>query len=58
VLEGGRGKHAAVLAPHGSLAEEAEQHAPNRNPQRGPSSTSPRHPVGDGDTLRVLRRLR
>ncbi len=58
VLEGGRGKHAVVPAPHGSLAEEAEQQAPNRNPKRGQSSSSPGHPVGDGDTLRVLRRLR
>ncbi len=57
VLESGRGKRAVVPSPQGSPAERAEQHAPTRDPEKGPSSSS-RYSVGDGDTLRVLRRLR
>jgi putative transposase len=56
VLESGRGKRTVVPSPQGSPAERAEQHAPTRDPEKGQSS-SPRYSVGDGDTLRVLRRL-
>jgi putative transposase len=58
VLEGGRGKHAT----EGDSAQPsiAEAISPNKlaKAPEGRQSSSSRHSVGDGDTLRVLRRLR
>jgi hypothetical protein len=58
VLEGGRGKRATEGdSAQPSIAEAISPNKLAKAPERRQSSSS-RHSVGDGDTLRVLRRLR
>jgi len=57
VLEGGSGMPTDFPSPLGSRISGAEQQTPSRVPEKGLSS-SQSYSIGDGDTLRVLRRLR
>jgi hypothetical protein len=58
ILEDGREKHATeVDSPDTSIAEAISPDKLAKAPESRQSPPS-RHPVGDGDTLRVLRRLR
>jgi len=57
VLEGGSAKPTDVSSPLGSQASETEQQTRKRTSEVGQSS-SHHYSTGDGDTLRVLRRLR
>jgi hypothetical protein len=56
VLEGGHGGGPVALSPALTLLPtDSEEQPSDKGNERAP--ISPRHPVGDGDTLRVLRRL-
>lgn len=56
VLEGGHGGGPVVLSPVLTLLPtDSEEQRSSKGNERAP--ISPRRPVGDGDTLRVLRRL-
>ena len=57
VLEDGRGMQTSVPSPLDEHPKGPEQQTPSRMPEKGPSS-SQSYSTGDGDTLRVLRRLR
>jgi putative transposase len=57
VLEGGSGMEIAVPSPPGEHPKGSEQQTLSGGPEKGQSSSGS-YSTGDGDTLRVLRRLR
>lgn len=58
VLEGGREQQTVASAAQNSPGEGTQPNVPTERAENELSSQTGRYPMGDGDTLRVLRRLR